>query len=206
MHLVHMPGTDQAHIVMGNHAITRTHPDWMRLTLANAIFGGAFHSRLVANIREQKGYTYSPRSSANALRHRGTFTLGAAVRNTVVAATLAEMFYELDRMRALPVSEEELTDARSYLSGTFSLGLATQDGLAGQLATVLLHGLPEDYLETYRERMRALSADDVLAAARRYFDAPNMQIVVVGERAAVEEQAALFGEVEVVDAHGQPVK
>ncbi|HEX9760321.1 MAG TPA: pitrilysin family protein [Candidatus Acidoferrales bacterium] len=202
VHFVHFPGSVQTQITMGNHAITRTHPDWMRLSLANAIFGGAFNSRLIANIREQKGYTYSPRSSANALRDRGFFTVGAAVRTDVVAASLTEIFYELDRMRALPVSDEELADARNYLSGTFSLGLATQDGLAGQLATVLLHGLPEDYLETYRERMRALTADDVLAAARRYFDSANAQMVVVGDREAVEEQAALFGEVEVVDAHG----
>ena len=90
----------------------------------------------------------------------------AAVRNEVVAATLTEMFYELDRMRALPVGEDELADARNYLSGVFSLGLATQDGLAGQLSSVYLEQLPEDYLETYRERIRALTAEDVLAAAR----------------------------------------
>ena len=94
----------------------------------------------------------------------------AAVRNDVVAATLTEMFYELDRMRSLPVGEDELADARNYLSGVFSLGLATQDGLAGQLSSVYLERLPEDYLETYRERIRALTADDVLEAARAYFD------------------------------------
>jgi zinc protease len=119
-----------------------------------------------------------------------------------VAATLAEMFYELDRMRALPVPEDELADARNYLSGVFSLGLATQDGLLGQLATVYLNELPEDYLEKYRERVRALTADEVLAAARTYFDSANAQVVVVGERKAVESQAALWGEMEVFDAQG----
>ncbi len=108
-------------------------------------------------------------------------------------------------MRALPAGEEELADARNYLSGVFSLGLATQDGLAGQLATVYLHELPEDYLETYRQRIRALTADDVLAAARRYFDSANAQIVIVGERAQLADQAALFGEVEVYDAQGKRV-
>lgn len=202
VHLVHLPGAVQTQILLGNHAITRKHPDWFPLTLANSIFGGAFNSRLVMNIREQKGYTYSPRSSAHALRQHGWFSVGAAVRNDVVAATLAEIFYEMDRMRALPVGEEELADSRNYLSGVFSLGLATQSGLAGQLVTVYLNGLPEDYLETYREKIRALSAADVLAAARRWFDSANAQIAVVGDRAQIEEQAALFAPVTVYDTQG----
>jgi len=202
VHLVHLPGTDQAQVLLGNRAITRRHPDWLALGLANAIFGGAFNSRLVMNIREQKGYTYSPRSSVYPLRHHGFFTVHAAVRNAVTAATLTEMFYELDRMRALPVSDDELADTKHYLTGVFSLGLATQDGLAGQLATVYLNDLPEDYLETYREKIRALTVGDVLTAARNYFDSPNAQIVIVGERAQVESQAALFGAVEVRDPQG----
>ncbi len=200
--LVHLAGTVQAQLVVGNRAITRRHPDWLRLSLANSIYGGAFNSRLVMNIREQKGYTYSPRSTVHALRHYGYLSIHAAVRNAVAAASLTEIFYELDRMRALPVGEEELADARNYLSGVFSLGLGTQDGLAGQLATVYLNELPEDYLETYRGKIRALTAGDVLAAARKYFDSTNAQIVVVGDRKEVAEQAALFGEVEVYDAQG----
>ena len=152
------------------------------------------------NIREDKGYTYSPRSGVHALRQHGYFTVHAAVRNDVVAATLTEIFYELDRMRALPVGEDELADARNYLSGVFSLGLATQDGLAGQLSSVYLERLPEDYLETYRERIRALTADDVLKAARAYFDSANAQIVVVGDREQIGAQAALFGDVTEYDA------
>jgi predicted Zn-dependent peptidase len=202
VHLVHLPGAVQAQITVGNRAITRQSPDWQRATLANAIYGGAFHSRLVLNIREQKGYTYSPRSALHALRQHGFFTVSAAVRGEVVAATLSEMFYELDRIRALPVSEEELADARNYLAGLFSLGLGTQDGIAGQLASVLLEKLPDDYLETYRARIRVLTAEDVLEAARRYFDSANAQIVVVGDRAHVEAHAALFGPMDVVDAQG----
>ena len=202
VHLVHLPGTVQAQVLVGNRAITRHHPDWMPLLLANAVFGGAFNSRLVINIREQKGYTYSPRSAVNALRQHGYFTAAAAVRNDVTAATLTEIFYELDRMRSLPVPEDELNDTKFYLSGVFSLGLATQDGLAGQLATVYLNNLPEDYLETYRDKVHALSSDAVLAAARKHFDSANAQIVVVGDRAQLEEQAALFGPLEIRDAHG----
>ena len=205
VHLVHLPGSVQTQIVVGNRAITRKHPDWLRLTLANSIYGGAFNSRLVMNIREQKGYTYSPRSGVHPLRQHGYFTISAAVRNDVVAATLTEIFYEVDRMRSTPVGEEELGDARNYLSGLFSLGLATQDGLAGQLATSTLERLPEDYLETYRERVLALTAADVLDAAQKYFDSANAQIVVVGDRAQLEAQAALFGPVEVYDAQGNRI-
>ena len=205
VHLVHLPGSVQTQIVVGNRAITRKHPDWLRLTLANSIYGGAFNSRLVMNIREQKGYTYSPRSGVHPLRQHGYFTISAAVRNDVVAATLTEIFYEVDRMRSTPVGEEELADARNYLSGLFSLGLATQDGLAGQLATSTLERLPEDYLETYRERILALTAADVLEAAQKYFDSANAQIVVVGDRAQLEAQAALFGPVEVYDAQGNRI-
>ena len=187
---------------LGNHAITRQHPDWLRLSLANSLYGGAFNSRLVMNIREAKGYTYSPGSGVHALRQHGYFSVHAAVRNDVVAASLTEIFYEMDRMRALPVGPQELDDARSYLSGVFSLGLATQDGLAGKLSGIYLERLPEDYLETYRDRIRALTADDVLAAARKYFDSANAQIVIVGDREQVGAQAALFGEVTEYNAQG----
>jgi zinc protease len=205
VHLVHVPGTVQTQVLLGNLSITRRDPDWFRLILANSIFGGAFHSRLVINIREQKGYTYSPGSGVNALRQQGYFTVRAAVRNDVAAATLTEMFYEMDRMRSLPVTAEELDSARSYLTGVFSLGVATQDGLLGQLSTVYLDQLPEGYLESYREKIRALTAADVLAAARRHFDCANAQIVLVGDRAQIGEQAALFGPVTTYDAKGNIV-
>lgn len=206
VHLVHLPGSVQTQVVTGNLAITRRAPDWHQTVLANAIYGGAFHSRLVINIREQKGYTYSPRSGLNALRQHGYFSVSAAVRNDVAAATLTEIFYEMDRMRSLPVTPEELESARNYLTGVFSLGVATLDGLIGQLSTVYLERLPEDYLEKYRDRVRALTAEDVLSSARRHFDSANAQIVLVGDRAQIGDQAALFGEVTTYDAQGTVIK
>jgi zinc protease len=205
VHLVHVPGAVQSEILVGNMAITRKSPDWLRLTLANNIYGGAFNSRLVMNIREQKGYTYSPRSGSHALRQYGYFSISAAVRNDVVAATLTEVFYELDRMRSLLVEPMELADALHYMTGVFSLGLGTQGGIAGQLATVLMNDLPDDYLETYRERVRALTAGDVMLAARKYFDSAHAQIVIAGDRAQIGEQAALFGDVETFDAQGNQI-
>jgi len=202
VYLVDLPGSVQTQIVCGCHAITRKNPDWIRLGLTNSLYGGAFNSRLVMNIREDKGYTYSPRSGVNALRQCGYFSVSAAVRNDVVAASLTEIFYELDKLRSLPVPEPELLDAQNYLTGVFSMGLATQSGLLSQISTLALNDLPDDYLETYREKVRALKPEDVLAAARKYFDSPNMQIVVVGDRKHIESQAALFGELEIFAASG----
>jgi zinc protease len=202
VYLVHVPGAVQTQVLAGCHAITRKHPDWVKLGLTNSLYGGAFNSRLVMNIREDKGYTYSPRSGVSAMRQHGYFSVSAAVRNDVVAASLTEIFYEMDKLRSVPVPEPELADAQNYLSGVFSMGLATQDGLLSQLSTVALNELPDDYLETYRQKVRALTPQDLLSTARKYLDSANMQIIVVGDRAQIEEQAALFGEVEACDAQG----
>ena len=202
VYLVHVPGAVQSQILAGCHAITRKHPDWVKLGLTNSLYGGAFNSRLVMNIREDKGYTYSPRSGVNALRQHGYFSVSAAVRNEVVAASLTEVFYEMDKLRSVLVPEPELADAQNYLSGVFSMGLATQDGLLSQLSTVALNELPHDYLETYRQKVRALVPQDLLSTARKYLDSANMQIVVVGDRSQIASQAALFGDLEVYDAQG----
>ena len=159
VYLVNNPGSVQTQILVGCHAITRKHPDWIRLGLANSLYGGAFNSRLVMNIREDKGYTYSPRSGVTPLRQHGYFSISAAVRNDVVAASLTEIFYELDKLRSLPVPAAELADAQNYLTGLFSMGLATQEGLLAQFSTVELNELPADYLETYRDKVRALTSE-----------------------------------------------
>ena len=112
------------------------------------------------------------------------------------------MFYEMDKLRSISVPEAEFVDAQNYLSGVFSMGLATQDGLLAQFSTVALNELPDDYLETYRPKVRALTPNDLLETARNYFDSANMQIVVVGDRTQIESQAALFGDLEVFDAQG----
>ncbi len=171
--------------------------------MTNSLYGGAFNSRLVMNIREDKGYTYSPRSSVSPLRQYGYFSVSAAVRNEVVAASLTEIFYELDKLRSVAIPDKELADAQNYVTGVFSMGLATQEGLLSQFSTVELNELPTDYLETYRQKMRSFTASDILDTARKYFDSANMQIVVVGDRQQIETQAALFGDLEVYDNAGK---
>jgi len=87
----------------------------------------------------------------------------------------------------------------------FSLGLATQDGLLTQFSTVAEHELPDDYLETYRAKVRAVTSEELLATARKYLDSANMQVVLAGDRSQIESQAALFGDLELFDAQGNRV-
>src|SRR5262249_10074098 len=126
------------------------------------------------------------------LQQYGYFSVAAAVCNEVVVALLMEIFYEIDKLRSLLVPESELADAQNYLSGVFSMGLATQDGLLSQVATVALNDLPDDYLETYRDKVRALTPADLQTIAQKYLDSVNMQIVFVGDRSKIEMQAGLF--------------
>jgi len=118
-----------------------------------------------------------------------------------VAASLTEIFYEMDKLRSLPVPEPELADAQNYLSGVFPW-TRDQDGLLSQLSRGAKR-VADDYLETYRAKVRAITPDELLATARKYLDSANMQIVVVGDRAQIESQAALFGETRSLRRSGQ---
>src|ERR1700722_15655580 len=111
----------------------------------------------------------------------------------------------MDKLRPLPVPAAELADAQNYLTGVFSMGLATQEGLLGQLATVALNELPNDYLETYRAKVRALTPEDLLNTARQYLDSANLQIVVVGDRVQIESQPHLFDDLKIYDSQDTPL-
>ena len=136
VYLVHNPGSVQTQILAGCHGITRKNPDWMRLGLTNSLYGGAFNSRLVMNIREDKGYTYSPRSSANPLKQHGYFSVSAAVRNDVVGASPGRVFYEMDKLTVAARAGSGVVRRWVHpLPGVFSMGLATQEGLLSQFLT-----------------------------------------------------------------------
>src|ERR1044071_4232299 len=124
IYFVDRPGSVQSAIYIGNVSIPRKDKDYFAIRTASPIYGGSFYSRLTRNIREAKGYTYSPFSSANTQAKTGSFFAGAFVRNEVTGPTLLEMFYELDRMRVLPVTDEELNAAKEFSTGNFSVELA----------------------------------------------------------------------------------
>src|SRR5205085_12617411 len=138
------PNSIQSSISVGNVAVKRRDPRWYDLTVANTIFGGAFNSRIVRNIREEKGYTYSPGSAMTGFDDAGFYRFNADVRNEVSGPTLTEVFKEIDGLRTGGSDGTELQGAKAYLRGLFPIQTATQGGLATVLNTVYVFGLPKD--------------------------------------------------------------
>lgn len=206
IHFVNRPGSIQSTIFIGNPSIARKNPDYFAIRTADTIFGGSFYSRLTRNIRESKGYTYAPSSSSNTQAKTGYHMTGAAVRNEVTGPTLLEIFYELDRMRVLPVSDEELNAAKEYSTGNFSVELASQLGLAGRINTIYTYGLDKNFINVFRSKVEGLSTADIQKAAARYFDTYRAAIVIVGDWEKVKDQVIPFGDVTLYDAEGNPVK
>lgn len=202
---VNRPGSIQSTIYLGNVTIPRKDKDYFAIRTADTIYGGSFYSRLTRNIREEKGYTYSPFSTSTTLAQSGYFLVGAAVRNEVTGPTLKEIFYELERMRSAPVTAEELDAAKAYSSGQFSVELASQAGLAGRINTVYLYDLPRDFITTFKPKIDALTAADIQKAASKYFDASGFAVVIVGDYDKVKDQVAPYGEVTLFDAEGNPM-
>ena len=198
IYFVDRPGSVQSVIVMGSAAPPRKSPDYIPLRTANMIFGGSFYSRLTRNIREDKGYTYSPFSVADLRRRAGAFWSSASVRNEVTGPTILEMLYELDRMRVAPVTKEELDSAKTYSIGTLSLEMETQASLATRINTIYTYQLPYNFLQTFREKVDALTPADIQKSAAKYFDTYREAIVIVGDYAQVKDQIAPFGDVTLV--------
>lgn len=206
IYLVDRPGSVQSSIKLGNPAISKTDPDYFPMIVMNQILGGAAHSRLFLNIREQKGYTYGAYSHLAARAQPGDFAAEAEVRTEVTAPSLQEFLYELQRIRNVKVGDKELKDAKAYLTGSFSLGLETQAGLAYRLLESQLYGLPADYLEKYQDRVIAVTADQLRAVARKEIDLANISIVIVGDAKHIKHELEYFAPVEVWTTEGKPVQ
>lgn len=195
VYLIDRPGAVQSTIYMGLPIIDPSNPDYVALQVTNTLLGGSFNSRITSNIREQKGYTYSPFSVVSA-RYRDAFWAQTAdVTTNVTGASLKEIFYEIDRLRREPPTEEELRGIQNYLAGTFVLQNSSRAGIINQLSFVDLHGLGDEYLRTYVQRVYALTPQDVQRIARTYLDEQKMTIVVVGDRSVIEEQLRPYGEI-----------
>ena len=205
IYFVNRPGSIQSAIYIGNVSIPRKDKDYFAIRTANIIYGGSFYSRLTRNIREGKGYTYSPFSSANTQAKTGSFFAGAFVRNEVTGPTLLEIFYELDRMRVLPVTDEELSAAKEYSTGNFSVELASQQGLAGRINSMYIYDLDKNFINDFRPKIEALTAADIQHAAAKYFDTYHAAVVIVGDWEKVKDQVEPFGDVTMYDAEGNVV-
>ncbi len=180
IHLVAKSDAQQTELRLGHVAVPRSHPDYFPLVVMNAILGGLFSSRLNLNLREQHGYTYGAHSTFDWRRAASPFELSSAVQTDKCADAIREALFEVSRMREERVSDEELSLAVSYLDGVFPIRFETTAAIAGGLANVEIFQLPSSYFDTYRERVRAVSSEDVLRAAKTHLDPGKLQIVVVG--------------------------
>ncbi len=180
VHLVAKPDAQQAELRLGHVAVPRDHPDYFPLVVMNAILGGLFSSRLNLNLREEHGYTYGAHSTFDWRRAASPFEISSAVQTDKCADAVREALSEVERIRNEAVGEEELSLAVSYLDGVFPIRFETTAAIAGGLANVEIFRLPSDYFDTYRERVRAVSAADVLRVAQSHLHPDRLQVVVVG--------------------------
>lgn len=180
VYIVDRPGAVQSELRIGHVGVPRHHEDYHALLVLNSIVGGAFTSRLNMSLREKHGFTYGVRSSFGFRRAAGPFVIQTAVASDVTARAVEETLRELNGVVADGVTEAEVAAARDYLAGTFALGVQTTDQLAGRVADIHTFGLDADYFETHRERLGAVSRDDVVRAARSHIHLDRLAIIVVG--------------------------
>jgi len=191
--LVPRDGSVQSAIRLGRPAIAATSADYVPLQLANTVLGGSFSSRLMQNLREDKGYTYGARSGLGALREGGRVSASADVRNEVTGAALKEFEAEFARLGSEPVPAQELEDTKRYVAGGYLISNQMQGAVAATLANNWLVGLPAEFLGSYVPKIRAVDAAQVQAMGAKYFDPKQQSIVVVGDAKAVGEQLKPYG-------------
>lgn len=193
--LINRPGAAQSTIYLGVPVIYPTHADYIPLLVTNTLLGGYFSSRITSNIREAKGYTYSPQSSVSVRYRDAYWTQVADVTTNVTGPSLKEIFYEIDRLRKEPPTEKELEGVKSYLAGVFVLQNSTRAGVIAQLSFLDLHKLDEKYLTNYVQNIYAVTPADIQRMAQTYLQDEKMAIVIVGDREKIAKDVAAFGEV-----------
>lgn len=202
--IVDRPGSAQSNIVLANLAFERNSPDYFPAIVMNQILGAGASSRVFMNLREEKGYTYGAYTRLDVRRLAGDFEATAEVRTAVTGDSLREFFYELERIRTDLVSEQEITDAKNFLTGVFPIRAETQEGLTNLIVNQQLYELPDDYLQTYRDNIEAVTLEDVQAVAKKYIHPDDLAIVVVGDAQDVLAQARSYAErIDIFDTEGR---
>ncbi|MCB0280306.1 MAG: insulinase family protein [Calditrichaeota bacterium] len=195
IHLIDRPDAQQSTIYMGLPVVDPSHEDYIPLLVTNALLGGSFSSRIVSNIREDKGYTYSPNSSVSS-RYRDAYWVQVAdVTTNVTGASLSEIFKEIDLLQREAPSAEELKGIQNYMAGIFVLQNSSRSGLIGQLSYINLHELDPKYLETYVKKIYAVTPEDIQRIAKKYIDDDRMTIVIAGDVKKIRNQVKEFGKV-----------
>jgi predicted Zn-dependent peptidase len=199
IYLVDKPESPQSVIYMGRVGVSRYTEDYYSIAIMNTILGGAFTSRINMNLREEHGFTYGAYSSFSFRPLPGPFLANSSVQTEVTDQALTEFLNELRGIQE-PVPEDELTKARNSVALSYPESFQTISSTAGQLNNVAIYGLPDNYFNTYTERMLAVTAEDVNRVAGAYIDPENLVMVVVGDREKIEEgiKALEYGPVEVL--------
>jgi zinc protease len=186
------PGAPQSTLKLGLPVPPPTSPDAIPLGVTNALLGGSFNSRITSNIREQKGYTYSPYSEVSRRYHDAYWAQNADVTTQFTGASLKEIFGEIDRLQKEAPSAPELNGIKSYLSGIFVIQNSNRQALIGQLQYVDFQGLGEDYLRNYVPRVNAVTPTDVQRLTQKYIHPEEMVIVIVGDKSKISDQLVPF--------------
>lgn len=197
--LVDRPGSVQSTLRLGHTAPHRAHPDYVPMQLAGTVLGGAFTSRLNHLIREVRGYTYGIRADFGLSRRFGRFSVSSGVQTAVTAAALIDAVGEIARTQADGITEDELAVARSWRAGQLSVELQTPGAIASALATLVVHGLPDDYHATLREQMLSAPQGQVSAAAAAHLRPQGLTLVVEGDAAVIRDELVASGLGQVVD-------
>lgn len=200
--IVDRPGAPQSELRIGHAGAPRGTPDYFPLLVLNTILGGAFTSRLNSRLREEKGFTYGAGSAFALRRHGGPFVTSSAVYTGATAEAVGIVLHELRRIREDPVTAVELERAKSYLALGLPRRFETTGDIVRLVAEQELYGLGDDFYGAYVERVRAVSADAVLEAARRHLDPAHATVVVAGDRDAIAPALEKLGVGEVMTLPG----
>ncbi len=195
VYCVPRPGSVQTYLMTGNAGVSRKDKEAHALSLAVTLYGGAFTSRLVTNLRTQKGYTYAPGAVSRWHRGRGYVRTVAAVRNEVTAAALNEIFYEMNRMGATPILQEELERGRMRDLGLRVTSLQTHSGLLSELSDLFVEGLDPDALHEPEDALFKITPAEIRAVSRHFLSSSRAHVVAVGDPKTIKEELSPFGEV-----------
>ena len=203
--LVHRPGSAQANIALGNTTISPTDPIYYPGRVATQVLGGGADARLFLILREQKSWTYGAYAALHRYRGLGYWQATAEVRTDVADSALAELLWQVERIRTDAIPDSELVAAKGFLVGSFPLTIETPSQIAGQVANVKLLGLGDDYLRLYRERLSAVTALQARTAAARLYRTRALTVVVVGDGAKLYDRLKPIAPLRLVDVDGKPL-
>lgn len=194
--LIDRPGSEQSTIYLGLPVMNISDPDYVSFQVMHTLLGGSSSSRIVQNIREEKGYTYSPRASITRRKGTAYWTLVADVTTSVTGPALHEIFYEISNLQENVPGTPEVDRIQNYLAGIFVLQNGSRGGIIGQLAALDLQGLDASYLNTFVSRVLAVEDWEISALAGSQLPLDQMTLVVVGDLSMIEKQIRALPELE----------